>query len=492
MRPQTTPDSPGEGDHPDRVPMSLHPLLLAELARDGLSCEDPPRDAGAWSAFASRVSSLWEAIDRERRERQTREHSLTTSLGEMQRLYLELKRSAAHQLAEERERMSQGLAILRATLDTMFDGLLLVDDQRRVVMYNPQFVYLWNLPVEDTAFERDDQLMEHFLAAVEDPGEFRERVEWLDARPTESGRDVIRLHDGRVIDRLSAPVRTEEGLSYGRLWFFSDVTARYRAEEEVRRASHAKTEFLSNMSHELRTPLNSIIGFARVLDEGSFGPLGEHQKRYLSYILRSGDHMLKLVNDLLDLRRIEENRQLLELGDYALADVVEGARILVAAVVSERRHELIIDIPAELPRVHVDETALVQILVNLLSNAAKFTPLGGRIGVIANLVPPSAPSTAMAMPRAMVRIDVSDTGVGIAEEDQARLFTYFTQVGAKQRHHMKGSGVGLALTRAIVEKHGGSIWLTSTPGEGSVFSFTLPASASQDVTPAEGTTCRQS
>jgi PAS domain S-box-containing protein len=251
-----------------------------------------------------------------------------------------------------------------------------------------------------------------------------------------------------------------------------DVTARKRAAEEVRRAkeaaesaSRAKSDFLANMSHELRTPLHAVLGFARVLEGGTYGQLNDRQRHFLGNIVRSSDHMLSLINDLLDLRRVEENRTELDLAALDARLVLEEAVSLVRPVIEERKHAVTVEVLGA-PRVEADRRALLQILVNLITNAAKFTAPGGTLAVRAVEQAPS------------VRIEVQDNGVGIAPEDQGKLFEYFSQVGAKHAHGMKGSGVGLALTKALVLRLGGSIAVESAKGRGSTFHFTIPASTS--------------
>ncbi len=237
------------------------------------------------------------------------------------------------------------------------------------------------------------------------------------------------------------------------------------AKEEAERASRVKTAFLSNMSHELRTPLNAIVGFGKVLSKGTYGPLNDRQVRYLEQIQQASEHMRSLIDDLLDLRRIEEDRADIMLGPTLVRAALKEAVGLVLPMIDDRRHTLEIVVPEDLPEVVGNRRALVQVLTNVLSNAAKFTPEGGRITVCAIVADPH------------VRIEVTDTGVGIAPEDQVRLFDYFEQLGAKHEHHMKGSGIGLALTRALVTQMSGTIDLSSEVGRGTTFFIHLPALA---------------
>jgi len=227
-------------------------------------------------------------------------------------------------------------------------------------------------------------------------------------------------------------------------------------------ASRHKSEFLANMSHELRTPLNAIIGFSEVLVERMFGELNEKQNEYIDDILSSGRHLLSLINDILDLSKIEAGRMELELTNFDLPLAVENAVTLVR----ERATRLGIKfgrvIGDGLGEFVGDERKIKQVLLNLLSNAVKFTPEGGTIEIKA--VPGDG----------LVKISVTDTGIGIAPEDQGAIFEEFRQVGGDYAKKLEGTGLGLTLTKKFVEMHGGRIWVESEVGKGSTFTFTLP------------------
>jgi signal transduction histidine kinase len=232
--------------------------------------------------------------------------------------------------------------------------------------------------------------------------------------------------------------------------------------QELEAASRHKSEFLANMSHELRTPLNAIIGFSEVLGERMFGELNAKQEEYVQDILSSGRHLLSLINDILDLSKVEAGRMELELSRFDLPAAIGGAVILVRERAT--RHGLGLDVSVD-DRLGVfvgDERKIRQVLLNLLSNAVKFTPEGGRITVRA------APADGS------VEVSVSDTGIGIAPEDQEAIFQEFRQVGTDYARKREGTGLGLALARRFVDLHGGRIWVKSRSGEGSTFTFTLP------------------
>jgi len=233
--------------------------------------------------------------------------------------------------------------------------------------------------------------------------------------------------------------------------------------DELARASQAKSEFLANMSHELRTPLNAIIGFSEVLGERMFGELNPKQDEYVKDIHTSGRHLLSLINDILDLSKIEAGRMELELSDFDLPAAVDSAVTLVRERAARRGVALRSTVEDGVAAVRADERKVRQVVLNLLSNAIKFTPEGGRVDVR------TAPVDGE------VEVSVSDTGVGIAPEHQAAVFEEFRQVGESAARH-EGTGLGLALSRKFVELHGGKIWVESQVGKGSTFTFRIPAS----------------
>jgi signal transduction histidine kinase len=227
-------------------------------------------------------------------------------------------------------------------------------------------------------------------------------------------------------------------------------------------ANKHKSEFLANMSHELRTPLNAIIGFSEVLSERMFGALNEKQADYMKDIHESGKHLLSLINDILDLSKIEAGRMDLELSSFDLPSALSNAMTLVRERAQRHAIKLSLEVDRRLGSFEADERKFKQIVVNLLSNAVKFTPDGGRVDVSAK---PSNGS---------VEIQVRDTGIGIAPEDHAAVFEEFKQVGRDYTRKAEGTGLGLALTRRFVELHGGQVRLDSALGKGSTFTITLP------------------
>ena len=231
---------------------------------------------------------------------------------------------------------------------------------------------------------------------------------------------------------------------------------------DVEIANKHKSEFLANMSHELRTPLNAIIGFSEVLSERMFGELNDKQAEYLKDIHSSGQHLLSLINDILDLSKIEAGRMELELATFHLPQAIENALTLIRERASRHGVELAVEFDPSIGDWVADERKVKQILLNLLSNAVKFTPAGGKITVAA------------VRREDGVAISVTDTGIGISEADRDLVFEEFRQASGDYLKKSEGTGLGLSLTRGFVELHGGKIGLQSELGKGSTFTFTLP------------------
>jgi GAF domain-containing protein len=282
---------------------------------------------------------------------------------------------------------------------------------------------------------REDQIIGSLSFNRKAPGEFLPEV--VEVLKTFATQSALAIQDARLFREIA------------------DKSAQLEA------ASRHKSEFLANMSHELRTPLNAIIGFSEVLVDRMFGELNEKQDEYLKDIYASGQHLLSLINDILDLSKIEAGRMELEAVDFDLPSAIDNALTLVRERATRRGITLGHTIDERLGTLRGDERKVKQVLLNLLSNALKFTPEGGRIDVSA------------AVRDEVAEVSVTDTGVGIAPEDQEAVFEEFRQVGTADKK-VEGTGLGLALSRKFIELHGGRIWVTSEVGKGSTFTFTLP------------------
>jgi len=282
---------------------------------------------------------------------------------------------------------------------------------------------------------RDDHMLGGLVVYRKTPGEF----------------------DAAVIDLLRT-FATQSALAIQNARLFREIEDKSR---QLEIASQHKSEFLANMSHELRTPLNAIIGFSEVLAQRMFGEINDKQAEYLGDILESGQHLLSLINDILDLSKIEAGRMELEPTEFDLPTAIGNTLILVRERAQRHGIALGYTIDERLGTIRGDERKVKQVLLNLLSNALKFTPEGGQIEVRAAAHDGSA------------EISVTDTGLGIAPEDQEAVFEEFRQVGTASKK-VEGTGLGLAISRKFIELHGGRIWVNSQLGVGSTFTFTLP------------------
>ncbi|HUP93927.1 MAG TPA: ATP-binding protein, partial [Burkholderiales bacterium] len=269
----------------------------------------------------------------------------------------------------------------------------------------------------------------------------------------------------RFADKQIAVISTfadQAGIAIENVRLFNEIQNKSR---QLELANRHKSEFLANVSHELRTPLNAIIGFSEVLRERMFGEINPKQTEYLEDIHSSGKHLLSLINDILNLSKIEAGRMELELSAFNLQQAIQNSLSIVRDRANAQGVSLAIDLAPEIGEWVADERKVKQIMMNLMSNAVKFTPQGGTVTVRA------------ARTRAGVEISVTDTGVGIARDHLELIFEAFRQVGADYLRRAEGTGLGLALTRKFVELHGGTVSVASELGKGTTFTFTLPEKA---------------
>jgi signal transduction histidine kinase/CheY-like chemotaxis protein len=335
------------------------------------------------------------------------------------------------------------------------------------------------------------RLGETFIGRAAMAGEARQATD-LDAEPPDPHLDELRrdgwrslvavpLHSereiiGALVVRRRSPgaldaqtvelldtLASQSALAIHNARVFRELERKSRQLEE---ASHHKSEFLAGMSHELRTPLNAVIGFSDVLLDRLFGELNERQEEYVRDIRDSGRHLLELINEILDLSKIEAGRMELELGPVSMPGLLEHAVTMVRERAERDGVALALDVAPYVGTVHGDELKLKQVVLNLVSNAVKFTPRGGSVAVAARTDGPD------------VVVSVRDTGIGIAEEERERIFEAFQRGGRGVRTSTEGTGLGLTLSRQIVELHGGRIWMESSLGAGSMFTFAIPRTAS--------------
>jgi len=260
--------------------------------------------------------------------------------------------------------------------------------------------------------------------------------------------------EGRVVSVRIAPVLMQDGF-LGMVSVFRDITKEVEAER-------AKSEFVSTVSHELRTPMTSIKGYTDLLYLGAAGEVNEDQRRFLGIIKSNVDRLTMLVHDLLDISRIETGRMRFDFKPLSMGQIINELLLAMRAQAEERDLQLVANVPADLPPVRGDHDRVTQILTNLVANACQYTPSGGQITVTVRFTD------------GFVQVDVADTGIGIATEDQQKIFERFFRADHPLVHETDGTGLGLPIVKSLVELHGGRIWVESELGKGSTFSFTLP------------------
>ncbi len=521
----------------------------------------------------------------------------------------ELSQSNA-QLAESVLKLERNNALSMVMQEASFDGILVIDEHRRVLTYNQQFVRQWLIPPDIIAEGDDRQLLAVALSQLTNPTEFLELVEYLYENPQKISHDEISFIDGRTFDRYSAPIYWENKY-YGRIWFFRDISDRKQAEQDLResqafiqkiadaspnilylydlqeqrnvytnreiasvlgyepevvqamgtdffinilhpddlqnvfpdyssrmkvaqdgevvkaeyrmrhangewrwlcsrdivfsrdadgqvkqtigtaedisdrkkyeqqleqtnaellRATRLKDEFLATVSHELRTPLNAILGMTEGLQEEIFGTLNERQISALQTVERSSYHLLELINDILDVAKIEAGQVELNYSSTAIAQLCQSSMIFVKQYALKKNIQLEMQIAPNLPDISLDERRIRQALINLLNNAVKFTPEGGQIKLevdrYEDRLNPHHTS--------WLSFSIIDTGIGIAPENIQKLFRPFIQIDSTLNRKYEGTGLGLALVKQIVNLHEGKVSLTSELGVGSCVTVDIP------------------
>jgi two-component system CheB/CheR fusion protein len=368
------------------------------------------------------------------------------------------------------------------TLNSIGDAVMATDTEGRVTLLNPIAEQLTGWTQAEAAGRPADEIFRIINEKTHQP--FISPIKETLAHGTIQSlvnHTVLIARNGseRAIADSCAPIRNLDGQVIGAVLVFRDVTERMEKENglekaheelnelatELKRVARVKSEFLANMSHELRTPLNSINGFSEVLYDETFGVLNEKQKKYINNVLTSGQHLLQLINQILDMAKVESGKMKLVLSNFPMKSLLNDISLLVADMVSKKKIEMLLEIAADLPDIEADELKVKEIIYNLLSNAVKFTPEGGKIGMRASTRKTDSE----------IEVVVWDTGEGIAAENMEKIFEGFFRVDTPYSRVTEGTGLGLPLSKKLVELHGGKLTVESTGLNcGTSVKFTLP------------------
>ena len=393
------------------------------------------------------------------------------------------------------EKTRKELAVIKKTADeasefaesvinTVREPLISLDQDLRVVTVSRSFYDFFKVMPEETV----GQLIYDLGNKQWDIPKLRELLETI--LPQKAAFDNYEVEHvfstiGRRVMLLNArQIRRGLGKEKIILLAIEDITQRkeieaglekaheelYEFATELKRVARIKTEFLANMSHELRTPLNSIIGFSEVLYDETFGSLNDKQKTYVNNVLTSGKHLLQLINQILDMSKVESGKMKLALSNLPMKSLLHEISLLVTDLVNKNKLQMLLEIAEDLPNIEGDELKVKEIIYNLFSNAIKFTPEGGKLGLRAKKVGPD------------IEIEVWDTGIGIAEENMEKIFEGFFRVDTPYSRVTEGTGLGLPLSKKLVELHKGKFFVTSAGlGQGTSVRFTLPILSRMEV-----------
>jgi signal transduction histidine kinase/CHASE3 domain sensor protein len=381
----------------------------------------------------------------------------TAEIGQLARSFNEMSQSLARQrrdLASQNVDLERLANVLRAVLDSTVDGILLSDAEGNVQLANRPVLNL----TRELGMSYEGPVVDRLLSVahrVKDEDKYRAAMEGLRTNPDESTFDEFEdTVSGRVFQGFTAPVRDDRGGFLGRVWTLREVT-------QQRELDRLKDDFVATVSHELRTPLTSMMGFLEMIREGEAGQLTDEQKRFLAIVYRSSERLQRLVGDLLFVARLDASGLQLQFAETRLDEI--AAEIVESSAALARSREIVLAADlGEVPSVLGDRERLVQLVGNLLSNAMKFTPAGGTVTV------------RTFVDGANAVLEVADTGIGIPEGEQDRLFQRFFRSSTATEQAIPGTGLGLVISRAIAEAHGGTIGVTSKPGEGTCFRVELP------------------
>jgi PAS domain S-box-containing protein len=368
---------------------------------------------------------------------------------------------------EAETELEKSFSLIKATLESTEDGILVVDLNGKIVQFNNKFAVMWRIPQEVLDRGNDDEALSYVMEQLSDSGSFLENVRHLYSQPEATSSDLLEFKDGRFFERYSQPQKIS-GRSVGRVWSFRDITQKKKAEQELisaklkaEESDRLKTAFLHNVSHEIRTPMNAIIGFSSLLNEPDL--LGSERQQYTEIIYQSSNQLLSIINDIVDVANIESGQVKVNMTKTALNPALRN--LSEQFIYSEKQYKIPINfspgLPDEKAIIVTDTTKLIQIISNLINNSIKFTGKG-KIDF------------GYSMKDNCLEFFVKDTGIGIPQESIDKIFDRFYQVDRTVSRKFGGTGLGLSICKAYVQLLGGDISVTSTPGQGTSFIFTIP------------------
>ncbi|MCA1659509.1 MAG: PAS domain S-box protein, partial [Verrucomicrobiaceae bacterium] len=384
---------------------------------------------------------------------------------------------ATKALEHRTEELAHSLSMMRATLESTSDGILVTDDSGKVTDFNENYLAMWRMPREIVVSKDASRVREMAAQQFRDAPQFLARIHEIETSSVPESFDVLEFADGRVFERYSKIQRIEER-NVGRVWTFRDVTEYKRAEEKLRAAklaaeegSKAKDDFLAVLSHELRTPLTPALAAASYLAEHE--ELPPHLREEVNAIRRNVQLEARLIDDLLDLTRISRGKIELHLEAVDAHKLVRNTLEIVHEDIVFKELEVLTDFRAHESYIRADSVRIQQVFWNLLNNAVKFTPHGGRVTI-----------RSWNDEQRQCLVEVSDTGIGIEPEQQSRIFNAFEQGERSITRQFGGLGLGLAISKTLLDLHGGSISVKSEgKNRGASFRVALAALATPEVAP---------
>lgn len=376
-------------------------------------------------------------------------------------------------LIDNEEKIKKTVSLLKATLESTADGILVIDNHKKVVQYNQKFKNMWKIPEEILSSEEDDKLLEFVMDQIKYPYEFISLTEKLYSEPDKTSLDIIELTDNRIFERYSIPQQINNQ-NVGRVWNFHDITDIKNFERDLiiskdkaEESNKLKTDFLANMSHEIKTPLNSILGFASLIDKYTPVPKLED---YLNTIISSGQLLLSIIDDIIDLSRMQSGSIKIFKEYFDIKElIIELSKVYIQQIIQRSKQiNIVLDLDENnINEIYSDKNRIKQVLNNLVINAIKFTDSGtitcGYKVLNNNII-----------------FFVEDTGIGISDDNLSKIFERFYRVKANRGKTMEGTGLGLTISKSIVNILGGDIWVKSEIDVGTIFYFSIPISDEED------------